>query len=121
MSGFPHGKVSYMQIPAVDGVELAKFYQKVFGWELRGDDNPDHRSFSDASGELLGAFITGLGANENPGVLPYLSVDDVDAALASITAEGGVIVKPVYEEGHLKVATFRDPQGNVIGIWWSPS
>jgi predicted enzyme related to lactoylglutathione lyase len=121
MPRFPHGKVSYMQIPAVDGVALALFYQKVFGWELPGDDNPNHRSFSDASGELIGAFDTEFEASADPGVLPFISVDNIDATVEVITREGGEIVKPVHDEGDLKVATFRDPQRNVIGIWWKPS
>lgn len=119
MPGFPHGKVSYMQIPASDADALASFYEKVFGWELRGDSN--HRSFTDASGELIGAFITDLKTSGEPGVLPYMSVDDINAAVEKVTAEGGEIVKPVYDEGDLKVATFRDPQGNVMGIWWMPT
>lgn len=118
MPGFPHGKVSYMQIPARNADELAAFYEKVFGWELRGDSN--HRSFTDASGELIGAFITDLKPAGEPGVLPYISVDDIDAAVERVTAEGAQIVKPTYDEGPLKVATFRDPQGNVMGIWSMP-
>jgi hypothetical protein len=30
---------------------------------------------------------------------------------------GGSSVTPPYPEGNLKVATFRDPAGNVVGIW----
>ena len=34
---FGHGRLSYVQIPAIDVRESAKFYQKVFGWKVRGD------------------------------------------------------------------------------------
>jgi hypothetical protein len=27
------------------------------------------------------------------------------------------LVDPPYPEGDLRVATFRDPAGNVIGVW----
>jgi len=30
-------------------------------------------------------------------------------------------VTPAYPEGDLRVATFRDPGGNVIGIWQQAS
>lgn len=118
MAGFPHGKLSYMRIPASEPDALASFYASVFNWDLRGDSS--HRSFTDASGEMIGAFVRDLPANATPGVLPYISVDDVDAALERLTAEGAEIVTPAYDEGGLKVATFRDPQGNVMGIWWMP-
>lgn len=112
---FVHGKVSYMQIPAGDVETTAKFYEQVFSWTLRGDSG--HRSFTDASGELIGAFISDLAVSQEPGVLPYISVDNVDAAVSKIEEHGGTIVKPPYPEGDLSVATFRDPAGNVVGIW----
>ena len=35
------------------------------------------------------------------------------------TKQGGEIVLPPYQEGDLWVATFRDPAGNLIGVWQS--
>ncbi len=124
MTGFRHGKVSYMQIPASDPDVLAGFYQKVFGWELRGSS--EHRSFTDSSGELIGAFVRELERGGQPGVLPYMSVDDIHSAVADIEGSGGQIVKQPYREppgaaDGLWVATFRDPEGNVMGIWNMPT
>jgi predicted enzyme related to lactoylglutathione lyase len=113
---FRHGKVSYMQIPAVDTRQLAAFYEKVFGWTLRGG-SADHFSFSDATEELIGAFVTGREISREPGVLPYVYVARIDETVALITASGGEIVREPYPEGDLWVATFRDPAGNVMGVW----
>lgn len=110
------GKLSYMQIPALDVERSADFYERAFGWSTRRDGNPDHLSFQDAAGELLGAFVTGREIAQ-PGVLPYIYVDRFDDAVARVTANGGEIVRDPYPEGNLWVATFRDPAGNVIGIW----
>jgi predicted enzyme related to lactoylglutathione lyase len=110
------GKVSYMQIPATDTAKSAAFYEKVFGWTLRGG-GADHFSFSDASGELIGAWVTDRAISKEPGVLPYIYVTAIDDAVDSITSNGGEVVREVYAEGSLWVATFRDPAGNVIGIW----
>jgi predicted enzyme related to lactoylglutathione lyase len=112
---FKHGKVSYMQIPAPDVEAASSFYEKVFGWTLSGDEQ--HRSFTDASGELIGAFIRELAVAPEPGVLPYISVDRIDDAVAKIESAGGSIVRAPYPEGGLWVATFRDPSGNLVGIW----
>jgi hypothetical protein len=109
------GKLSYVQIPALDAELSARFYAACFGWEIRG--TPEHRSFSDASGELIGAWVTDRQVSSEPGILPYISVGNVDAALAHITAAGGTVVLQPYPEGELRVATFRDPAGNVLGIW----
>ncbi len=53
------------------------------------------------------------------GFLPYIYVEGVDATLDEVVAEGGEIVTPPYAEGDLWVATFRDPSGNVVGVWQS--
>jgi predicted enzyme related to lactoylglutathione lyase len=110
-----NGKVSYMQIPATDTAKSAAFYEKVFGWTLRGG-GADF-SFSDASGELIGAWVTDRAISKEPGVLPYIYVTAIDDAVDSITSNGGEVVREVYAEGSLWVATFRDPAGNVMGVW----
>jgi predicted enzyme related to lactoylglutathione lyase len=33
------------------------------------------------------------------------------------SADGGEVVRAAYPEVSLRVATFDDPAGNVIGIW----
>jgi predicted enzyme related to lactoylglutathione lyase len=113
---FGHGRLSYVQIPAADVAQSAKFYEQVFGWQLRGGSG-NHFSFSDATGDMIGAWVTELGVSREPGVLPYIYVHGIDAAIERVIANGGVVVKPAYVEGDLWVATFRDPAGNVIGIW----
>jgi predicted enzyme related to lactoylglutathione lyase len=113
---FGHGRLSYVQIPAVDVRASAKFYATVFGWQVRGG-NDSHFSFTDATGDMIGAWVTGRVASRDPGVLPYIYVHGIDSSLDQITANGGEIVKAPYPEGDLWVATFRDPAGNVMGIW----
>lgn len=110
------GKVSYMHIPALDVARSGDFYRDVFGWDVRDDFGPERRGFTDASGELIGAFVTNV-AVAPAGIEPYIYVDRIDAAVRAIEAHGGAIVRPVYAEGELWVATFRDPAGNVMGIW----
>lgn len=110
------GKLSYMQIPAADTGVAAAFYRDVFGWSITSD-KPDHRSFADTTGELIGAFVTSLPVVSEPGILPYIYVEGIDAIVESITSHGGEIVRAPYAEGSLQVATFRDPAGNVLGIW----
>jgi predicted enzyme related to lactoylglutathione lyase len=109
------GKLSYIQIPARDAEESAAFYEACFGWEIRG--TPEHRTFTDASGELIGAWMTEREISSEPGILPYVSVNGVDAALERIKDNGGAVVRAPYPEGDLWVATFRDPAGNLLGIW----
>ena len=113
---FGHGRLSYVQIPAVDTVASATFYADVFGWQVRGQGG-SHMSFSDTTGDMIGAWVTGREISREPGIVPYIYVHGLDRILERITANGCEIVKPPYPEGDLWVATFRDPAGNVIGVW----
>lgn len=48
---------------------------------------------------------------------PYIYVESVDDTLDQVSAHGGAAVDAAYPEGDLWVATFRDPAGNVLGVW----
>jgi predicted enzyme related to lactoylglutathione lyase len=113
---FEHGRLSYLQIPATNVRASGNFYASAFAWEIGGGDD-SHLSFSDPTRGMIGAWVTERVSAQDSGVLPYIYVHGIDAILERIKSLGGEIVKPVYAEGDLWVATFRDPGGNVIGIW----
>ena len=113
---FGHGRLAYVQIPALDVNASAAFYKDIFGWEVRGG-SASHLSFTDSSGNVIGAFVTGRQISSDPGVIPYNYVHGLDATLAKMTAAGSKVVREPYLEGDVWVATLTDPAGNVIGIW----
>ena len=114
------GGITYMQLPAVDAEVSADFYERVFGWTIR-QRGTAHVTFADASGYVIGAFITERAISREPGILPYVFVNSVADTVAKITSSGGQIVREPYPEGGLIVATFRDVAGNVLGVWQMPS
>lgn len=111
-----NGGLSYLEIPTIDARRSAEFYQKVLGWLPRGDD-PDHPKFSDPGGHLIGKWVTGRAISREAGLLPFIYVNQVRAAVEKVVASGGEIVKAPYAEGTLLVAVIRDPAGNIIGLW----
>jgi uncharacterized glyoxalase superfamily protein PhnB/catechol 2,3-dioxygenase-like lactoylglutathione lyase family enzyme len=110
------GAVTYLHLPATDVRLAAAFYRDVFGWSINCPDS-DRPSFDDASGLLSGAWISDHLPAAEPGLLPYIYVADIEQTVALIVAHGGAILTEPYPEGLLTVATFRDPAGNVIGLW----
>jgi predicted enzyme related to lactoylglutathione lyase len=110
----PNG-ISYLEIPADDVSRSSAFYHNVFGWIIRGDSSSP--SFEDGTGHVIGHWKTGLSVGREAGIVPYIYVDSVDYAVDKINASGGEIVKAPYQEGDLRVATFRDPAGNLFGVW----
>jgi predicted enzyme related to lactoylglutathione lyase len=113
---FRAGKIAYLEIPAVDGDVSAAFYETVFGWTIRASESGEPH-FEDTTHDIIGAFVSDRAAAGERGVRPYIYVDGVDAALERILAQGCDVLDDPYPEGKLWVATFRDPAGNVIGIW----
>jgi predicted enzyme related to lactoylglutathione lyase len=111
-----HGHVSYLEIPAIDLQLSAAFYEAVFGWNIHRRDS-GHVGFDDRSGDLIGGWATGHAVSREPGLLPYIYVDRIDEIVERLVEQGGEVVKRPYPEGDLWVATFRDPAGNVMGIW----
>jgi uncharacterized protein len=110
------GAITYLHIPAADVRQAAAFYRDVFGWHINNPDS-DRPSFDTPNGRLSGAWISDHLAATEPGLLPYIYVDQVEDTVARILAHGGEIVTSPFPEGLLTVATFRDPAGNVIGLW----
>ena len=114
-SVFRPGGISYLRIPAPDAHRTAAFYHDVFGWAVRTDrTNP---SFEYSTGHVIGHFMSDLLVAGDTGVLIYVYVDNVDETLRKVSAHGGEIARQPYPEGDLRVATFRDPAGNVVGVW----
>jgi predicted enzyme related to lactoylglutathione lyase len=56
-----------------------------------------------------------------PGLLFYIMVDSVAAAVDALVAHGGEIVQPIGADAPEITARFRDPGGNVIGLYQQPT
>jgi uncharacterized protein len=111
------GEIRYVQIPAVDVETSARFYETVFGWRVRTNSQGE-RAFDDTSGHVSGAWVPGRPPSREPGVLVWVMVDRVEATLEKVTAAGGEVASPAtpQREGEA-IATFRDPAGNVLGVF----
>jgi predicted enzyme related to lactoylglutathione lyase len=115
-----NGKICYIEIPAVDIPRSADFYAKVFGWRIRqrGDG---HTAFDDTTEEVSGTWVVGRPASSEPGLLLYVMVDSVAATIDAVIAHGGELVQPIGADAPEVTARFRDPAGNVIGLYQEPS
>jgi predicted enzyme related to lactoylglutathione lyase len=111
-----NGKICYVEIPATDVAKSASFYQQAFGWSIRehGDGNV---SFDDATGHVSGMWRLGYPPAAVPGFVISVMVDDAVETLDRIVALGGEVVQPIGHEPPEITAHFRDPAGNVMGIY----
>ena len=116
----PHGKICYIEIPANDVRRSSEFYEKVFGWRLRkrGDGAI---AFDDTTGGVSGTWIVGRPPASAPGLLIYIWCRSVAATVDAVVAHGGEIVQPIGADAPEITARFRDPGGNVLGLYESPA
>ena len=101
-----------------DADDAARFYGEVFGWttEDMGPDYGGYRIFMRGD-----TRVGGLMALPDPsmptGWLPYVGVDDADAAVAKAKGLGSsTIVEPVDVPNVGRFAVIADPQGAVFGV-----
>ena len=115
-----NGKICYVEMPADDIERSAAFYRTVFGWRVR-QRSDGHTAFDDTTGEVSGTWVTGRPPAAAPGLLFYIMVDSVEAAIQAITANGGEIVQPIGMDAPEITARFRDPGGNIVGLYQEPA
>ena len=116
-----NGKICYVEIPAIDVTRSATFYEAVFGWGIRKRGGDGSTAFDDGVGEVSGTWVTGRPPSGQPGLLIYVMVDSVAATVDAVVANGGVIVQPIGADAPEITARFRDPGGNVIGLYQQPN
>ena len=115
-----NGKICYIEMPATDIARSAEFYKRVFGWKIR-KRGEGHIAFDDTTGQVSGTWILGRPPASAPGLLVYVMVDSVAATLDLIVTNGGEIVQSIGADAPEITARFRDPGGNVVGLYQQPA
>lgn len=96
------------------------FYQKHFGWGQEGAMDMgalgQYRFFQNG-GEMIGAVMPLMDGYPVPAWTFYIGVDDIDRAIAAVTANGGQLVNGPHEiPGGEFSANAIDPQGAAFGL-----
>jgi predicted enzyme related to lactoylglutathione lyase len=75
----------------------------------------------DTAGQHIG-LVPGGGPQGMTSPVAYWHVSDIQAKLAEVTAAGATVKEPAHDVGAGRlVATFTDPDGNVLGLLQDPS
>lgn len=96
------------------------FYRAVFGYEY-GDMSD--AGFHYATLRLAGSEVGGIGELDDSSAADvpaqwnaYFAVDDTDAAIATVNAAGGSLVRPPWDTPYGRMAAVRDDQGAVFSL-----
>ena len=121
--------VKGFDIPVGDMERAGKFYEEIFGWEVRkvqgsGGDFHSVRTVpvnEDGDPSIPGGINGGLYLRGTDGLeTPFLEirVDSIDSIVERIVVAGGMVVKdrsPILDIAFFAVV--KDTEGNLIGLW----
>jgi len=115
----PHGHFLWNELHTTDPVAAAAFYGKVVGWDHRAMEMGPGGAYHILSRD--GVDRAGATHYLNPGApphwLPYVSVDDVDAAIARARRLGAAIpMNPDDVPGVGRIGVLIDPLGAAIAV-----
>src|SRR6188472_3358976 len=78
-------------------------------------DEPYYVGFE--TGDQHIGLVPGGGPQGMTSPVVYWEVSDIEAKLAEVTAAGAIVKEPAHDVGGGRlVATFTDPDGNVLGV-----
>ncbi len=109
------GKFAWFELITADPERAKPFYAEVLGWKIRSFPMGAASYDMIFTGETLDTMIGGFAparAAEPARWLSYVSIEDVDAAVATAMASGGTLVEPAADvPGAGRRARITDPQG----------
>jgi predicted enzyme related to lactoylglutathione lyase len=83
-------------------------------------DSPYYVGF-EAAGQHVGLLPSG-GPQGYTSPVAFWEVSDIEAKLAAVTAAGAAVKEPAHDVGGGRlVASFTDPDGNVLGLVQDPA
>lgn len=115
----PPGSFIWYELLTTDIAAATRFYEAAVGLRIGESTDPggmDYRMVATPGGGLVGGareLTPGmLAAGVHPAWLGYVFVEDVDAAVARVTAAGGSVHMPPTDIPHAgRIAMIADPQG----------
>jgi uncharacterized protein len=115
-------RVVHFEIPIDEPDRAGPFYRDTFGWTVTPFGDAGYWTLT--TGEPPGVGAEGaLTAREGApeGVLIYVGVDDITSTLAKVTEAGGKVEREREEIPGIGFwALFRDPEGNLLGLFETP-
>lgn len=108
-------KLNYVEFSVEHIATVRPFYEAAFGWTFT-EYGPEYAAVEG------GATTAGFNADTSqptPPILPLIEVEDLEAALASATAAGGVVRVPIFAYPGGRRFHVVDPAGHEIGVYQS--
>jgi predicted enzyme related to lactoylglutathione lyase len=115
-----HGKICYVEIPAITAEESAGFYSGIFGWKVK--TRGDGALAFDDTGCVSGTWVKESDRTPDEQTRIYIMVDDISETLQKVEDGGGRVLTPRTDIGPNMgaFAAFADPAGTEFGLYEEP-
>ncbi len=114
------GTIGWIDLTLEDAPRLRDFYCAVVGWSVEGLSMGDYQDFVMKSGDESVAGIChsrGENADQPPGWMIYIVVENLGRSVAACEASGGRVRVPARVMGEGTVAIIEDPAGSVCALF----
>jgi predicted enzyme related to lactoylglutathione lyase len=119
MTGSPTEGIKTVLHPVSDLAKAKPVYEALLGVPPMAD-SPYYVGF-EAAGQQIG-LVPGGGPQGMTSPVAFWHVSDIEAKLAEVTAAGAAVKEAPHDVGGGRlVATFTDPDGNVLGLVQDPA
>ena len=120
------GKIIWRDLLTNDPAASQRFYGELFGWEFESVGTASNLKSNTSytlirhNGKLIGGMIDTLALNNRDDISQWvvlMSVEDVDASVEAVTANGGTIITPPTDlQSRGRLAVIRDAEGALLGL-----
>jgi predicted enzyme related to lactoylglutathione lyase len=118
MTGSPTEGIKTVLHPVTDLAKAKPVYAALLGVQPQAD--AEYYAGFDAAGQHIG-LVPGGGPQGMTSPVTFWHVPDIEAKLAEVTAAGAAVKEAPHNVGGGRlVATFTDPDGNLLGLIQDP-
>ena len=111
------GDLIHFEIPAGDHARAQRFWSQLLGWSWNATPEEQPYTMTRAGGEGPAGGMYRAPTDER-GLVPYFSVEDLDASTARVAELGGTVRDSGDVPGTGRFAHCVDTEGNPFGLFW---
>ncbi|MEZ5077382.1 MAG: VOC family protein [Solirubrobacterales bacterium] len=120
-SSYAPGTPSWVDLGTPDQDAAEEFYGPLFGWSFDPGENPEETGgyrTATLRGRAVGGTMKLMQEGQPPAWSTYISVEDADATMAAVEANGGnAAIEPMDVLDIGRMGFFTDPTGAFCGVW----
>ena len=115
------GKIGWIDLTVDNADEVRDFYQAVANWTPEpvsmGEYNDYNMKSADDTAVAGVCHKRGSNSDQPSQWMMYIVIEDMDAALKSVTELGGEILVPTKLMGGSKYTVIKDPAGAICALY----